>query len=172
VSRIWVNESRLNYLCQQTWRIYMCDSFTCVTRFIHMCAMNWMNRVTHVNESCHIYKRVVSHIWMNDTLIHMCIWIIHMCSFICVTWLVHMCAMSHSYVWHDLFKCVPWLIYMYNMTRSHVCHVLFICVIWLIHMYAMTHSWVWHDSFICGRTPLHYLCDITHVWHDTHSYVW
>jgi len=77
-----------------TWLIHMCDmahsyvwhgSFICVTWLIHMCDMThsyvtrttqwvrlaWMSHVTHMNESCHTYEWVMSHIlsrthWYED----------------------------------------------------------------------------------------------------------
>jgi len=133
------------------------DSFICVPRLIHMCAM------------IHSY---VCH----DSLI--CVpWLIHMCAlthsyvchflFICVPWLIDMCAMTHWYVCHDSFICVPWLIHMCAMTRSYVCHDSFICVPWLVHMCAMTHSCVprfcvqYVDSCVCVPGLIH-TCAMTH----------
>jgi hypothetical protein len=46
------------------------DSFICVTWLVHMRDMSHdtthicMSHVTHMNESCHTYEWVISHIWM------------------------------------------------------------------------------------------------------------
>ena len=69
-------------------------------------------------------------------------------SFLCV-WLVPTCAMTHSYVWHDVFVCVTWFIRKCDMTHSYVWYDSFICVTCLIYMCDITHSFVCHDTFIC-----------------------
>jgi len=72
----------------------------------------------------------------------------------------HTCDMTHSHVWHDMFKSVicdsdcvmpPRLWHMNAFTW------LFICVTWLIYICDMQKLWhasfnrlyVWHDSFVC-----------------------
>jgi len=47
----------------------------------------------------------------------------------CVTWLIHECAVTHSWVWHDIFSSE---ILMHLVSQS--------CVTWLIHECGMTHS--------------------------------
>jgi len=102
--------------------------------------------VDGLDESCHAYEWVVSHIRIvrfTICLLFICVpWLI-----ICVTWLINVNDMTHEYVWHDSWICVKWLIHMCDMTHSYVCHDSFICVTWLIHMCDMTHSHVWHVSF-------------------------
>ena len=127
--------------------------------------------VWRLNESCHRYEWVMSHIWMSHV------------TYMNVMW---RCDMTHSYVWHDSFICVIRLIHMCDMTNSRVWHDQYICVTWLIHIFDMPHSHTWHDPFIC-MTWLIRMCDMT-VWHlyewrdsfiffatnymMTHTYVW
>jgi len=109
------------------------DTFICVTSPVH------------VNESCHTYECVMSHIWMTHSK-HMngsCHTHEHLS--MCVAWLIHTCGMTHSYVWHDSF--------MYMETRlSHMCRECTGSSVFLhtrrIHMRDMTHSCVWSESFI------------------------
>ena len=86
------------------WR----DSFTCVTRLIHMFGMThphvWLDWFTCLTRRGHLY----SHVW-HDSVTY-------------VAWLIHKCGMTHSNVWHDSFTCVACLIHMCGMTHSHVWH--------------------------------------------------
>ena len=130
--------------------------------------------MTHVNESCHTYDWVMSHIWMRH--------VTHM-NESCHTWYATFARdMAHSYVWHDLFICITQ-------------HKSFMCVVWILSerwclrpprtcVYFITNvghdSFIcvtWHDSFIC----LIHMCDMIHWYHQliriihvcamTHSYV-
>ena len=141
---------------------------------------------THLNESCHTYEWVMSHLWMTSRYICVC-----SLAFICVAhsyvWhdlcmcdmtysllqepsplLFHACDMTHSYVRHDSFIRVTWLIDTFDMTRAYVWHDSFILVTWLIHACDMTHSYVWHDLFM-RVTWLMHTCDMNHsyVRHDS-----
>ena len=107
-----------------------------------------------------------------------------------------MCDMTHSYVWHDLFKSVIWRIHVDATTHAYVWHDSLMCVTykwfishiwitymcdmtcvtWLIHMCDMTHAYVWHESLICV-TWLNQMCmlnlmicHIWYVWHICHIY--
>jgi len=155
---------------------------TCVTHIstshTHTCHADMSAGVTRMNESCHTYEWVMSHVWMSyvtcmneshmshrnecgilvQSVAHLHVW--HD-SFIFVPWLIHMCDMTHSYVWNDSFICVTWVIHMCDVTHSHVCRDSFIRVTCLIHMYGMIHWYVWRDSFICVTWLIH-MCDMTH----------
>ena len=99
-------------MCELTHWYAWHDSFTCVTRHIHM------------RDMMHSYVR-------HDSL---CVtWLMQGgTTAILMKWLVHMCDMTHSYthsyvssdwfVWHDSFLRVTWLIPMCDMTHSYVWH--------------------------------------------------
>ena len=94
------------------WIVHMCStilvrqvvgiSIICMTWLILMCVtwlvrMSDVNHVTHINESCHAYEWVMSHIWMSH--------VTHMddsrhsyehVNDSCVAWIIHMCSV-HSY---------------------------------------------------------------------------
>jgi len=111
-----------------------------------------MKHVTHANESCHTYKRVMSRIQTshaihpNDSLVNT-----NESSFAhtirsCHTYRLAMSHIQMSRVTHMNESCrtganakVP----------ETIGHDSFICVPWLTHMCAMTRSYVRHDSFIC-----------------------
>ena len=108
----------------------------------------WMSHVTHMNESCHTYEWVISHIYFTAH--------------------PRTTAPVRGFVWHDIFTCGSWLMYMEDMTHSYKWHSVFkfetpsfIYVTWLIYMCDMTHSYVWHDSLIC-MTWLINMCDMAH----------
>ena len=68
------------------------------------------SHVTHMNESCHTYEWVMSHIWMSH--------VTHMKeSFTHVTWLIRMCDVTDSHAWQDAFTCLTCL-HTYDMTRN------------------------------------------------------
>jgi len=106
-----------------------------------------------------------------------------------------MCAMTHSYVWQELFARVRWLIHACDVTQSYTCALMYSHVWrWLIHMwdifirvsiiascaYAwhglihtcdMIHSHVGHDSFVRVMWLIH-TCDNGSIICVTYSYVW
>jgi len=128
-----------------------------------------INLIRNINESCHTYEWVMSHIWMSHVT-HMdesClisissgismfmphVWVMsHIVGVMLHTWVMCVCQIYHSaaLIW----GCVTWLIHichMYAMKSCHICewvmsHILI--SIHICHMYAMTHSYVCHDSFI------------------------
>jgi len=104
----------------------------------------WMSHVTHMNESCHTYEWVMSHIWMMH-----------------VTYIEksgHKRVMSQIFLCRDSFICdtthpsvtrlagdmahtyVTWLIRVWH--NSFIRDMTHPCVTWLIHMYNMTHSYL------------------------------
>ena len=103
----------------------------------------WMSHVTHLYESCHTYERVLSHIWMSHVThmnesCHTCKWV-----------------MSHIWTSHGTLMNESWHTYMnearhtYEWVTSHIWmryvkkHELDVhCVTWLVHM---TRSYVWHE---------------------------
>jgi len=137
-----------------------------------------MSHVTHISESCHTHKWIMSHTHLYDQFIHrfhftvpscvfveMCVW--HDL-FMCVTWLTYMCDMTHPYYTLQMFKyshAAPWHVCVCGMTYSYVrpdssiSHVEDVEVISCLH--PDTHSYVWHDSFICVAWLIH-VCDMTH----------
>jgi len=127
----------------------------------------WMSHGTHMNESCHTYERFITHRGRTSTP--------HSASTYATskhtiqTQLLSALTLSDSRCsWREVFICASWLVCMCHMAHSHVWHThsyvwhdSFICVTWLIHMCDMTNSYVWHDSFICV-TWLIRMCDMTH----------
>jgi len=158
------------------------DSFTCVTRLIHMSVC------------------VPLRMWPDSLIVHVCHRLIHMCdtthSYECVcalknvTWLTHCsCAsQTHSHVWHDSFiwECVPWRMW-HDSLIIHVRHRLIrMCVralnddVFKGRRFTSLSSNVWHDSFLRVCVPLRtmsfcvYVCHdscIIHVCHMTHLHV-
>jgi len=77
---------------EATWLIQTRhDSFIFVTAhsLVHANDQShiWMSHVTHMNESCHTYESVMSHIWISHT------WIIHV---------IHTNESCHTYEWFML----------------------------------------------------------------------
>jgi len=126
-----------------------------------------MCHVTHINGSCHTYKRVMLYVWLRhgnksrDT--------VSRDLFTRVTWLIRMCDMTHLCVWRDTFiyvillihVCVTLYIYMCDVTLSYMSRDSFTRVARLTRMRDMTHSRVWHDTFICETWLIH-ACDVIH----------
>jgi len=115
----------------------------------------WMGHVTHMNESCHTYERVMSHIlWVMSH-----IWMSHVTHMngSCLTyeWAMPHVWMSPSCVGHESFVCGTWVIRMWDMTHPmsnttfeiwiwfDVTHIL---LTWLVRVWDMTHSNMRHDS--------------------------
>ena len=74
----------------------------------------WMSHFTHMNESCHTYGWVMSHIWMShvthmDESCHTCEWVM---SHIWMSHVTHMDESYHTYRW-----------VMSHIWMSHVTHV-------------------------------------------------
>jgi len=132
-----------------------------------------MSHNTHMNESCHTYEWVMSHIWMShDTHmnesrhIYECVTAsIRMSqlttfdSSVRVTWPSPMAGSwagctrcKHDCMWptHNI-----WLIRACDVTQSHVCHDSLVRLTWRFHMCDMTHSHVWLDSFLCVTWLIH-----------------
>jgi len=88
----WMRVSFI-HMCDTT-RLYVGhDSFTCVTRFIQFMSHIWMNRVTHVNESCHTNKCVMFVGTGSANDFH---------SFICVTLFTSSWKSRHTHEWMTL----------------------------------------------------------------------
>jgi len=132
--------------CLQEWTTRHLRSHR--SPLIHMCN-------THTNQSCHICKRVTSHIRTSHvTRMNACTSKCALpprmdCSTLVQPRKPKSCSrpsrrkrMSSS---TDLSK--PSL--MASWLCSYVRHDSFICVTWLIYMCDMTHLYVRHDSFIC-----------------------
>ena len=132
-----------------------------------------MSHVTRMNESCHTYKWVMSHVWMSHvTLMNAQLPDLHLRE----TLLEQVCLdITHSYARHDSFICVSWLIHLCVVTH----------VIWLIHKCDMTHSYL-RDTTL-EETPHHvwiwlivmykYVLWLIHVtrpvtWHDSFYVTW
>jgi len=114
-----------------------------------------------INESCHTYEWVMSHMlmslvthrngakWARKVIGTHTPWRSACCGYF------HICDMTHTYVWR------------HSAIYSHVWHDLYICVAWLCYMCDMTHSCVWHDSFMCvTHKPWRWACcryDFTYV---------
>ena len=82
-----------------------------------------------MNESCHTYEWVMSHIWTSHVT-HM-----NESYYICLVaweWVILSCDITqwHVYVWHDLFTRVTSLndMFMCDMTYTHVWHHSMTCV--------------------------------------------
>jgi len=119
-----------------------------------------VSHVTRINELCHTYEWVMSHVLTSLLKV----W--HD-SFIRVTWLIHMCAMTHPYMWHGIFTCVTRIIHKCDMTQPYMWHDTFIRVTWIIHKCDKTHPYMWHDTFRRVTRIIH-KCDTNqpHMWRD------
>jgi len=119
----WLPHSYVWYdpRCSYVWH----DVFIWVIWPIHVCAMThsyvwhdsfirvvwlwydflfWMSHVTYMDEPCHTYEWVMSH--MNES---------------CNTYVTQMRGMTFLFEWHDSLICVTWLIHKCGMTNSHSC---------------------------------------------------
>jgi len=174
------------------------DSFTCVTRLIHMCYMThshvWHDSITRVTPVNSVSRRgkvtVSSHVWHDSfTCVTWLLCTCHTCEqrvkprkshgeFTCVILLIHMCDMTHLHVSH------LWTAYQAaresqsvhtcDMTHSHVWQDLFTCVTWLIHMLTHLHvSHLWTAYQAAKESRWVHMCDMTHshAWHDSFTCV-
>jgi len=156
-----------------------------VTLCVYIWVIHLIGRVTHMNESCHLYKWLMACVTAARRRAQY-MWHV---SFICVTRPTHMCDVAHSYVWHrsiiymwhDSFICVAWQMYMCDTSQSYMWHDSFICVTrlsWGMYMCDVTLTGSaevrkvcqtrWVDSFTCTTWLIH-MCDTTHpyMWHDS-----
>jgi len=134
--------------------------------------------VTHMNESCPTFIRVMSHIWMNhvthmnDSYMKIHISYTLGCNSVlqCVAFqksfrhLLHCYTLIHNSLIHT---CATWRIHLYDMTRVHHTNHSLECFIKISFTYLnmrLPHSYVFLTRFIhshkCNMT---YLC----VWHDS-----
>jgi len=95
----------------------------------------WMSHVTHMNESCHTYE------W------RLCVWALVGGYGICVTW---MCDMTHS-----------------RVTLTHVCHVTYVWV--MSYMNESCHTWMSHVTYVWVMSHMYESCHICIHWPMTHS---
>jgi len=149
------------------------DSFMCVTWLICVCDMTFsyvyfrdsfgpnrmtkvymrinriphteMSHVTHLNESCHTHKWVMSHSFARCCLTHLHV---RRDVIICVTWHIHVCCMPNACVWCDAFMCMMCRIHVCDITLSCVPCVSFMCVMWRIHVCDITHHIESRDPFM------------------------
>jgi len=127
-----------------------------------------MSHVTRMDESCHMYESVMSHIWMREVKTyvnescHTYEWVMsHI-------WMSHITNMNESRHTNERVLPHTWMCTSHRIrtprgavTHSYVWHDQFMFATWLIHMCGLTHSYVWHDSFI-RVTWLIQICDMTH----------
>ena len=137
----------------------------------------WVSHDSHMNERCHTYQRVMSHIAMShvpdpptSTASHVYdmnySYIHRPClpsrTRVEIFFLFFYCCRS-AVSWHDVFICdVTWFLHMW--------HDLFIC-----DMYVTRSFHMWHDLCICDL--IWFVAQSIHMWHDLfiwdmmHSYV-
>jgi len=106
-----------------------------------------MSHVAHTNESCHTYKWVMSRI-----------------------------QMSHVAHTNESCRAYKWVVS--HVQMSHVAHERVVSHMWMISFdmngvmsqetLKWNHSYVWRDSLVCV-TCLISKCDMTRVWHMTHT---
>jgi len=127
-SHVSYDESCLIWMSHVIYKwvtLNMCDmTHSQVTRHVYD---EWvMYHASYLNESCHAYEWVMSH--MNESCL---IWMSHVTyEWICVTWLIHK--------WHVIYmtneSCITHRIWM-----SHVTHMNESCLIWMSHV---SYEWV------------------------------
>ena len=122
ISVTWMSEKSHSYVWHE-WLIHMCDLTqevgyprTCVNESCHtykyVVSHVWLIRVTLMNDSCHTSKRVMSHVWMS---------LVTLMNDSCHT---YECVISHV-----------WLSHVTLMNDScHTCK------------YAMSHVWMSHGT--------------------------
>jgi len=134
------------YVCR---RVCVCVC-VCVQ---HLCnAPCHIRRVmSHSNASCHIYERVMSHMWVGHVNVTHChtLWASHVTHM--NVWMCH----THMNVWHDSLTMCD------NVWHSHD---LLTCVTWLAHMCIFMYLYV-HTSYECVHTHMN-------VWHDSLIHRW
>jgi len=128
----------------------------------------WMSHVTHMNETCHIYERDMSHIWTRHVVPH--IWRSHV---------LHINETCQIWIRPVTYHCV--LSQMFPTSRSHVTCVSYGRV--------MLHTWMSHVThshmavFYCTRIPLfviRIMARVSHMdescctseWVMAHIYIW
>jgi len=110
----------------------------------------WMSRVTHVNASCHTYEWVMSHIWMSHVthINESC----HTCE----------CVMSHIWMSHVTHMNESCHTYEWVMSPSlRCCNAACACSSSSVtHTNEACHTCEWGMSHICHT----YECVMSHVW--------
>ena len=154
----------IDLACDMTHSHVSHDSFTRVTLLIHMSLI--------VNESCHIYDWVMSHIWisrvtsMNQSC-RTCVWVLSPIRLRHVTQVqvdpeqVELTQTKHSYVQHASFVCATSTrpicmshrcahIWMRRVAHMNVSSVSVLCATRLIHNIHVTYEWgvlhIWFSS--------------------------
>jgi len=128
--------------------------------------------VTHMNESCHSYEWVMSHIWMthaNESGTHM--------NDSCMSHVTHMNESCHSYEWvmsHIWISLVNESVT--NMNDSYEWVMSHIWISASYHTYECVKSHVWMSHVIFRECVREYERDVTHsrVWHGmwVSSWMW
>ena len=113
-----------------------------------------MSHVTHVNESCHTYKWVVSHVWRSHvTHSNSNEWVM---SYVCEYDITHTSMRHGAHLKSALVRliescliylCESCLIYLCDMTPSYIQN-------------DMSHLFVWHDSFMYTTWHVSFICDV------------
>ena len=83
----------------------------CLWLQCHSCV--WVSHVTHMNESCHTYEWVMSHIWMSPVIV------MNDISHIWMSHVSHMNESCHTYEWHYSHKQSHCILYIW-MTLSYM----------------------------------------------------
>jgi len=145
----------------------MCDlphSYLWHDTFIHV---TWLNPVCDTNPS---YASSLLFIFFPPS--SWLLFFLRRDSFICVIGPIHICYMTHSCVWHDVFRCVTWLILvprvyfpffrpspwlLFFLRRDSFINIIcLIFVTWHIHTCDVTYSDMWHNSFLCLESTFHF----------------
>jgi len=93
----------------------------CMYRCIHECITShiWNSHVTYMNEPCHMYEWVMSHVWMNrifkDIPVAVATAIRHA---ICMYQCIHKYIISHAWMSHVTYMSEPY--HMYEWVMSHM----------------------------------------------------
>jgi ABC-type transport system involved in Fe-S cluster assembly fused permease/ATPase subunit len=150
----------------------------------------WMSHVTHMNESYHTYKWVMSHIWMSHAKYKRVGDANYFSHSRTDAVFRYEGVMSHtneschtyewvmSYIWMSHVTCKDSNHFLHSSTdaifrhdMTHVCHVAFIHVILGIHMRDTFRSDAQHDSFMCEAWLVD-TCDMTYPYMQSDSLIW
>jgi len=127
----------------------------------------WTSHVTHMNESCHTFERVMSHIWMSHVT-HMNTSryaLAHRVYESC-----HTCRMMR----HDVFISVTWHLWVISCVNENESrHVLMNHIIcWRNALWVMSHIWtyVWRNASCVDESRLRVVsCVNEYEWHHVAS---